>query len=57
MSKLINKVSISVVSLATVLSLSGVASLVPATVHGATAADLQAQITLLLAQIQACKPN
>jgi len=53
MSKLINKVSISVVSLATVLSLSGVASLVPATVHGATAEELQAQITLLLAQIQA----
>lgn len=53
MSKLINKVSISVVSLATVLSLSGVASLVPATVHGSTAAELQAQITLLLAQISA----
>ncbi|MDO8443021.1 MAG: peptidoglycan-binding protein [bacterium] len=53
MSKLINKVSISVVSLATVLSLSGVASLVPAIAHGATAAELQAQITLLLAQISA----
>ncbi|MHB9019341.1 MAG: beta strand repeat-containing protein [Minisyncoccota bacterium] len=53
MSKLINKVSISVVSLATVLSLSGVASLVPATVHGATAEELQAQIALLMAQITA----
>ncbi|MFA6187627.1 MAG: peptidoglycan-binding domain-containing protein, partial [Phycisphaerae bacterium] len=53
MSKLINKVSITVVAMTTVLSLSGVASLVPATVHGATAAELQAQITLLLAQISA----
>ncbi len=53
MSKLINKVSISVVSLATVLSLSGVASLVPATVHGATAEELQTQIALLMAQITA----
>lgn len=53
MSKLINKVSITVVSLATVLSLSGVASLVPATAHGATVEELQAQIAALLAQIQA----
>jgi len=53
MSKLINKVSITVVSLATVLSLSGVASLVPATAHGATVEELQAQIAYLLGQIQA----
>lgn len=53
MSKLNNKVSIAVVSIATVLSLSGAVALIPATANGATAADVQAQIAALMAQIQA----
>lgn len=53
MSKLITKVSISVVSIATVLSLSGAASLIPSSVHGATVEELQAQIAALMAQITA----
>lgn len=51
--KLITKVSTTVVTLATVVSLSGAGTLLPATVHGQTVADLQAQIAALLAQITA----
>ena len=48
-----NKVSTAVVSIATVVSLSGAGALLPMTVHGATTAELQAQITALLSQITA----
>lgn len=51
--KLITKVSTTVVTLATVVSLSGAGALLPVTVHGQTTADLQAQIAALLAQITA----
>ena len=39
--------------LATVVALSGAGALLPMTVHGATVADLQAQLTALLAQVAA----
>ena len=48
--KLIRKVSTAVVSIATVVSLSGAGALLPLTVHGAT---LEEQINALLAQIAA----
>src|SRR3989344_1980453 len=48
--KLIKKVSTTVVSIATVVSLSGAGALLPLTVHGAT---LEEQINALLAQIAA----
>jgi hypothetical protein len=51
--KLITKVSTTVVSLATVVSLSGAGALLPMTVHGQTVADLQAQLQALLAQVAA----
>ena len=51
--KLITRVSTTIVSLATVVSLSGAGALLPMTAYGATTAELQAQITALLAQIQA----
>jgi len=48
MSKLLNKVSISVVSIATVLSLSGAAAVLPTSVHGAlTSTQVSAIISLL----------
>ena len=50
--KLITKVSTAVVSIATVVSLSGAGALLPMTAYGATVAELQAQINALLAQIQ-----
>ena len=50
--KLIKKVSTTVVSIATVVSLSG-GALLPATVLGATTAELQAQINALLASVAA----
>ncbi|MBI4992180.1 MAG: peptidoglycan-binding protein [Candidatus Harrisonbacteria bacterium] len=51
--KLMKKVSTAVVSIATVVSLSGAGALLPMTVHGATTADLQAQLQALLAQVAA----
>ena len=52
MSKLIKKSSIALVSLATVVSLSGAGALLPVA-YGMTAAELQATINTLLAQITA----
>ena len=49
--KLITKVSTAVVSIATVVSLSGAGALLPMTAYGATMAELQVQIAALLAQI------
>ncbi|MDE2001727.1 MAG: peptidoglycan-binding protein [Patescibacteria group bacterium] len=55
--QLISKVSTAVVSLATVVSLSGVATFVPAVAHGTTISDLMAQITALQAQLQALQAS
>lgn len=49
---LVSKISTTVLSIATVVSLSGVGALVPVA-HGATVAELQAQIAQLLSQISA----
>lgn len=51
--KFITKVSTAVVSVATVVSLSGAGALLPMATHGQSVADLQAQISALLAQINA----
>jgi Putative peptidoglycan binding domain len=48
MNKIINKVSISVVSIATVLSLSGAAAVLPVTVHGAALSDAQVSAIISL---------
>ncbi|MBU4348178.1 peptidoglycan-binding protein [Patescibacteria group bacterium] len=48
MNKIINKVSISVVSIATVLSLSGAAAVLPVTVHGAALTDAQVSAIISL---------
>ncbi len=51
--KLLSKVSTAVVSLATVVSLSGATALMPAVAHGATVAELAAQIAALQATLAA----